>query len=101
MTGRWASTSAAAISETDRGSGPLFSRGVFWYSIGPLISSRSRSDGNSISTGAGRPFLTWVKARRNASSVALGTVTCSIHLVTWRKFSAALKFGRTWLTFRA
>ena len=81
--------------------GPLLSRGVFWYSSGPLISSRKRSDGNSISTGPGRPFLTWVKARRSASTVASGTVTCSIHLVTWRKFSAALKFGRTWLTLRA
>ena len=40
-------------------------------------------------------------ARRRASTVASGTVTCSIHLVTWRKFSAALKFGRTWLTLRA
>ena len=29
------------------------------------------------------------------------TVTCSHHLVTWRKLSAALKFGCTWLMLRA
>ena len=34
--------------------------------------------------GPGRPFLAWVKARRNALGTSDGTVTCSIDFVTLR-----------------
>jgi len=96
-------TVAQSNADTDFGSGPLFSCGAFLYSATSAsgISSRRMSVGNSTSTGPGRPFLTVVKARRSVSIVASATVTCSHNLVTWRKFSAALKFGCTWLMLRA
>ena len=93
MTGRSAATRASATRDTSRGSGPERRRCVGVYWIGSGTSSRRRSVGNSISTGRGRPFFTWVNARRIASTTASGTITCSHHLVTCWKFRNELKFG--------
>jgi hypothetical protein len=45
------------------------------------LKNPNRPVGSSTSTGRGRPFLTWVKARRSASGSAAANVTCSADLV--------------------
>jgi hypothetical protein len=51
---------------------------------GSGTSSWYTSTGISTSTGRGRPFFTWVNARRIASGTASPITTCSHHLVTLR-----------------
>ena len=59
-------------------------RGVALYTRGSGTSSIIMSTGISTSTGRGRPFFTWVKARRMASGTSTARITHSAHLVTCR-----------------